>query len=125
MFSDKILLNMEQLTPVQRFYEGKTVFITGASGFMGKVLLEKLLYACHPLKEVIIIVRAKRGKTPETRFEEMFKLPVSGPPSPSWFKLPSKKCNLTISYLTRILECVSSVRDVGIVFHPKLTFFLP
>lgn len=68
---------MEELTPVQNYYKDKTVFITGASGFMGKVLLEKLLYACNSLKEVIIIVRAKRGKTPETRFEEMFKLPVS------------------------------------------------
>lgn len=27
----------EQLTPVQEFYKGKTIFITGASGFMGKV----------------------------------------------------------------------------------------
>ncbi|XP_017839779.1 putative fatty acyl-CoA reductase CG5065 isoform X1 [Drosophila busckii] len=67
---------MLDLSPVQEFYKDKTVFITGASGFMGKVLLEKLLYSCHSLKEVIIIVRPKRGKTPETRLEEMFKLPI-------------------------------------------------
>ncbi|XP_068147838.1 fatty acyl-CoA reductase 1 [Drosophila tropicalis] len=64
------------LSPVQEYYKDKTIFITGASGFMGKVLLEKLLYSCHSLKEVIIIVRPKRGKTPETRLEEMFKLPI-------------------------------------------------
>lgn len=62
---------------MQEYYKDKTVFITGASGFMGKVLLEKLLYSCHELKEIIIIVRPKRGKTPESRLEEMFKLPVS------------------------------------------------
>ncbi|KRG04557.1 uncharacterized protein Dmoj_GI19138, isoform D [Drosophila mojavensis] len=67
---------MNDLSPVQEYYKDKTIFITGASGFMGKVLLEKLLYSCHSLKEVIIICRPKRGKTPETRLEEMFKLPI-------------------------------------------------
>ncbi|XP_032590860.1 putative fatty acyl-CoA reductase CG5065 isoform X2 [Drosophila grimshawi] len=67
---------MNDLSPVQEYYKDKTVFITGASGFMGKVLLEKLLYSCHSLKEVIIICRPKRGKTPESRLEEMFKLPI-------------------------------------------------
>ncbi|XP_067631168.1 putative fatty acyl-CoA reductase CG5065 isoform X1 [Eurosta solidaginis] len=67
---------MTELTPVQEYYKGKTVFITGASGFMGKVLVEKLLYSCSALKEVIIIVRPKRGKSPEVRLEEMFKLPI-------------------------------------------------
>ncbi|KAH8371753.1 hypothetical protein KR093_008781 [Drosophila rubida] len=67
---------MIDLSPVQEFYKDKTVFITGASGFMGKVLLEKLLYSCHSLKEVIIICRPKRGKAPESRLEEMFKLPI-------------------------------------------------
>ncbi|XP_073847273.1 putative fatty acyl-CoA reductase CG5065 isoform X1 [Musca autumnalis] len=67
---------MPELTPVQQYYKGKTVFITGASGFMGKVLLEKLLYSCYELKEIIMICRAKRGKTPEQRLEDMWKLPI-------------------------------------------------
>lgn len=29
-------------SPVQQFYEGKTIFITGGSGFLGKQLIEKL-----------------------------------------------------------------------------------
>uniref|UniRef100_T1GXY6 Fatty acyl-CoA reductase n=1 Tax=Megaselia scalaris TaxID=36166 RepID=T1GXY6_MEGSC len=65
-----------ELTPVQQFYKGKTVFITGASGFMGKVLLEKLLYSCSELNQAIILMRPKREKTPEKRLEEMFKLPL-------------------------------------------------
>ncbi|XP_075166312.1 putative fatty acyl-CoA reductase CG5065 isoform X3 [Haematobia irritans] len=67
---------MSELTPVQQYYKGKTVFITGASGFMGKVLLEKLLYSCYELKEIIMICRPKRGKTPESRLEDMWKLPI-------------------------------------------------
>lgn len=64
------------LTEIQDFYKGKSIFITGGSGFMGKVLLEKLLYSCSELKEIFILIRPKRGKVPEARLEDMFKLPV-------------------------------------------------
>jgi len=62
---------------VAEFYRGRSVFVTGASGFMGKVLLEKLLYSCPDLRTIYILVRSKRSKTPEQRAEEMFKIPVS------------------------------------------------
>lgn len=68
---------MPELNSVQQFYAGKTIFITGGSGFMGKVLIEKLLYACSDVKEVIILMRPKRGKSANQRVEDFAKLPVS------------------------------------------------
>ena len=62
---------------VAEFFRGRSVFMTGASGFMGKVLLEKLLYSCPDLRSIYILVRSKRSKTPEQRAEELFKIPVS------------------------------------------------
>lgn len=59
------------------FYKDKTIFITGGSGFMGKVLLEKLLYSCSDLKEILILMRPKRGKTGTERVEEFRKIPVT------------------------------------------------
>lgn len=44
---------------------------------MGKVLVEKLLYSCSDVKELIILIRPKRGKTEEQRVAELSKLPVS------------------------------------------------
>ncbi|XP_062545047.1 putative fatty acyl-CoA reductase CG5065 isoform X2 [Armigeres subalbatus] len=64
------------LTPVQQWYAGKTIFITGGSGFMGKVLLEKLLYACSEIRTIYVLVRPKRGKVPQARLDDWFKLPV-------------------------------------------------
>lgn len=64
------------LTEVQEFYKGKTIFITGGSGFMGKVLIEKLLYSCSELEEIFILMRPKRDKSIDDRLDEMFKLPV-------------------------------------------------
>lgn len=36
-------MSEEQLTPIQEFYKGKTIFITGGSGFMGKVSSNSIL----------------------------------------------------------------------------------
>lgn len=68
---------MTELNSVQQFYAGKTVFITGGSGFMGKVLIEKLLYSCQDVKELIVLMRPKRGKSASQRVEDFAKLPVS------------------------------------------------
>jgi hypothetical protein len=62
---------------VAEFFRGRSIFVTGASGLMGKVLLEKLLYNCSDLGAIYILMRSKRNKTPEQRAEEMFKIPVS------------------------------------------------
>ena len=62
---------------IRKFYKDKTIFITGASGFMGKVLLEKLLYSCSDLKEIIILMRPKRGKSGEERVKDFAQIPVS------------------------------------------------
>lgn len=64
-------------TPVTEWYSGKTVFITGGTGFMGKVLVEKLLYACPKIKCLYILMRTKRGKSPQQRVDDMWKSPVS------------------------------------------------
>jgi fatty acyl-CoA reductase len=65
------------LNSVQQFYKNKTIFITGASGFMGKVLVEKLLYSCSDLKQLILLMRSKNGKNQAERVREFEELPVS------------------------------------------------
>ncbi|KAJ8982244.1 hypothetical protein NQ317_013546 [Molorchus minor] len=56
---------------VQEFYKSKNVFITGGTGFMGKVLIEKLLRSTD-VSTLYILVREKRGKNIHTRIEELF-----------------------------------------------------
>ncbi|CAG4949395.1 unnamed protein product [Parnassius apollo] len=52
-------------------FSGMNIFITGGTGFMGKVLVEKLLRKCHDIGKIILLVRAKKGKNPRQRLEEM------------------------------------------------------
>nr|CAD7606415.1 unnamed protein product [Timema genevievae] len=73
---DTAMIDISEGSKIAEFYKGQTLFITGASGFMGKVLLEKILYACPGIVRIYILVRPKRGKSPKTRLEEMAKLPL-------------------------------------------------
>merc|ERR1712079_346804 len=55
---------------VSKFYENKTVFITGATGFMGKVLVEKLLRSTK-VRKIYLLIRPKRGVETKVRLQEL------------------------------------------------------
>jgi thioester reductase-like protein len=48
---------------IAEFYKDKTIFITGTTGFVGKVVLEKILRSIPNFKKIYIMVRAKKGVT--------------------------------------------------------------
>jgi FlaA1/EpsC-like NDP-sugar epimerase len=56
---------------------GRAIFITGGTGFMGKVLLEKILRTCSSVDTIYLLIRNKKGKEPRQRIEEIFASPVS------------------------------------------------
>ncbi|XP_059061576.1 fatty acyl-CoA reductase wat-like [Achroia grisella] len=58
-------------TAIQKFYKDQCVFVTGGTGFLGKVLLEKLLRSCGDVDTVYVLIRSKKGKDPTVRLHEM------------------------------------------------------
>ncbi|XP_050421309.1 fatty acyl-CoA reductase 1-like [Adelges cooleyi] len=52
-------------------FNGGTVLITGSTGFLGKLLTEKLLRSCEKTN-IAIIVRSKKGLTAEQRTTKMY-----------------------------------------------------
>lgn len=60
-------------TPIQEFFRNKTIFLTGGTGFMGKILVEKLLRSCPHVKRIYLLIRPKRGKDIQERLETVFK----------------------------------------------------
>ncbi|XP_037730805.1 fatty acyl-CoA reductase wat isoform X1 [Drosophila subpulchrella] len=55
-------------TEMQRFYKDKVVFLTGGSGFLGKVTIEKLLRTTE-VKRIYVLLRSKRGQEMKERCE--------------------------------------------------------
>ncbi|RZF40204.1 hypothetical protein LSTR_LSTR017667, partial [Laodelphax striatellus] len=70
-------MKTEPKIPIPEFFKGRNVLITGASGFMGKILVEKLLRCCPEIGKIYIILRSRGDKSPKERWDEMTKLPVS------------------------------------------------
>ncbi|GIY78997.1 putative fatty acyl-CoA reductase CG5065 [Caerostris extrusa] len=68
--------NKNHSVSISKFYEGKSIFITGAAGFVGVVLLEILLRCCGGIKSIYILLREKKGVSPQARKEEIFKRSV-------------------------------------------------
>lgn len=64
--------NQGDLPGIADFYSHKDVFITGATGFLGKCLVEKLLRSVPDLGQVMILIRPKRGKTVQERVDSIF-----------------------------------------------------
>ena len=65
-----------KVNSIEGFYAGTGIFITGASGFVGKGLLEKLIRVCPRIVVLFILVRPKKHQTMEQRYKEIMDDPV-------------------------------------------------
>lgn len=67
----------QKIPSVSECYANKTILISGASGFIGKVLVEKLLRCCPLISRIYVMLRRKKNMSPEERWNEITKLVVS------------------------------------------------
>ena len=90
---------------ISEYYKNKSVFITGATGFLGKVLIEKLLRSCYDLKKIYVLIRAKKNKSAIERLNELLDCKVSK----SIFKVSLKiflHLNFYLSFLKYLVNIV-------------------
>lgn len=85
---EEILHDLEKLD-VTKFFDSKrykspciphylpiltSVLITGASGFLGKVLLEKLLFSLPRIARIYLLIRPLKGQEPKDRLEKLLEV---------------------------------------------------
>jgi long-chain acyl-CoA synthetase len=62
------------MSRIQEYFAGKTVLVTGATGFLGKALVEKMLRSLPDLRRLYLLIRPKergnRSVTAEQRFRD-------------------------------------------------------
>ncbi|KAI5631109.1 male sterility protein domain-containing protein [Phthorimaea operculella] len=115
--------NMGPLIP--EFFAGRSVFITGATGFMGKVLIERLLATCPDIARLYLLMRTKRDVAPEARLQvlkdsKVFdKLRETNPSQLD--KLALVPGDVTQPQLGISTEHLSLLHDVSVVFHSAAT----
>ncbi|KAH0535391.1 hypothetical protein KQX54_016117 [Cotesia glomerata] len=122
-------INTEQVitrTPIQDFYAGRNIFITGASGFLGKTMIEKLLRICPEVSTIYILMRPKKKSNIIDRIEDIFNEPIFEDLKNNSPKLRHKivaipgDCSfpdlgLTLEDRKKIIE------EVSVVFHNAAT----
>jgi alcohol-forming fatty acyl-CoA reductase len=64
-------MSLSDTKTIRQFYDGADIFITGGSGYIGKVLIEKLLRSCTRIKSIYLLLRPKKGKTAAQRIKEI------------------------------------------------------
>lgn len=74
-------------SPIQDFYTDTNILVTGATGFIGKALVEKLLRSCTNINRIYMLIRSKKGHSVETRYEKLISNSVS---SLNWVVLSQK-----------------------------------
>lgn len=69
--------SLESYPRIREYFKNKTVFVTGGSGFIGVVLIEKLLRSCPGIKHMYVLLRPKKGLTTKERGDKIFYPEVS------------------------------------------------
>ena len=55
---------------IRQFYSGKTIFLTGTTGFVGKVVLEKIIRAFPDFKRIFVMIRSKKNMSLDERLDK-------------------------------------------------------
>ncbi|XP_057655979.1 fatty acyl-CoA reductase wat-like [Diorhabda carinulata] len=116
---------MDQPTPIQKLFRNANVFITGGTGFMGKILIEKLLRSTE-VNTIYLLVREKKGKSIHTRIDELFEdvifdeVKKKCPKFKHKIEAISGECQLSGLGLN-IIDMQTLISKVNIIFHVAAT----
>ncbi|KAG5330621.1 FACR1 reductase, partial [Acromyrmex charruanus] len=121
-------MTVDSSKTIPAFYAGQSIFLTGATGFLGKMFIEKILRSCPDVREIFLLIRSKKELTVNERFEKLLKLPlydklreehfssfekivpISGDVSEKGLGLSATDRQMLVERVTIIIHAAASVR---------------
>ena len=109
-------------TSIGDYYAEKCVLITGATGFVGKLLIEKLLSSCDRISKIYCLIREKNGHSAEERLNEITSCKVYDKLRKKEPNFRERLCPISGNILESSLsikpdDLSELVRNVSVVFH--------
>lgn len=114
------------MSEIEQFYADKSIFLTGGTGFLGKILIEKLLRSCSRLKRIYVLIRPNSANNPSQRLNELFSCEVFKNIRENQPHLMKKvepiSGNITYPNLGISYDCLQRLkREVDVVLHSAAT----
>lgn len=114
------------MSEIEQFYADKCIFLTGGTGFLGKILIEKLLRSCSRLKKIYVLIRPNSSSNPQKRLNDLFSCEVFKQIRENQPYLLTKvepiNGNVTYPGLGISYDCLIKLkREVHIVLHSAAT----
>ncbi|KYQ54966.1 Fatty acyl-CoA reductase 1 [Trachymyrmex zeteki] len=69
-------MTIDPAKSIPAFYAGQSILLTGPTGFLGKVFIEKILRSCPDVREIFLLMRPKTGSNIKERLEKILNLPL-------------------------------------------------
>lgn len=66
-----------EFSQVAGLYVGQSAFVTGATGFVGKALVEKLLRSCPDIGRLYLLIRSKPNQDAGQRLAQLIQTEAS------------------------------------------------
>ncbi|XP_059622563.1 putative fatty acyl-CoA reductase CG8303 [Phlebotomus argentipes] len=113
-----------KLCRIKDYFSGRSVLLTGGTGFIGMALIEGLLSASPDLGRVFVLVREKRGMSPEERVARLLSSEIFAHLSaealakvvPVVGELTAENLGLSAAVLAQIRDSVSVViHNAGLI----------
>ncbi len=54
---------------VRPFYSNKAILISGCTGYLAKIILEKIIRSCSDFRKIYVLMRVKQGKSLQDRLQ--------------------------------------------------------
>ena len=112
-FDEHVQLALKKETPIYelptipKYFAGQEILITGGSGFIGKVLIEKLLRSCPEIKTIFVLLRPKKGKSIQERIEKLFDV-----------QLFDVLKSMNADFMKKLTPVAGDVAELGLALSP-------